>query len=111
MPSSKEYRERDIVPRIMSRIHARKNRDKSFNIAQVRRLIAAFDGKSIVSDRGDEITIIPIDRSQPISMTNAMVVHFTEANKSIPDDAKIKARAIIDDILDDTSQDEGSQGI
>lgn len=95
--SKSAYRQSDIARLIMSRVFTRSKskRSPSFNLAAARTVLDVFGFKSVWSGAGDDLTIVRIDRTRPLSPTNAMVLQVRETNRRVPNDVLESAAAMI----------------
>lgn len=88
----------------MSRLYGRES--NRLTIKDVRFLLKAFGEKSIASpDLGSYVSIVAIDRKRPLTLDNAMVVHFSEVNRKFSEEVKTKARKCVQDALKTQSSD------
>ena len=92
-----DYRRSDTARLIMSRVHARPRAQKCprFNVEAVKTVLDAFGHKSVWSGGGDDLTIVRIDKSRPLSVGNAMVLQVRETNRSVPASVVDKAKEIV----------------
>jgi len=90
------YRQSNAARLIMSRIHTRPRATKSpgFNLLAVQAVLCTFRHRSVWSDSTDDLTITRIDRSKPLSLTNAMVLQVREVNRKAPSAVLAKAEAM-----------------
>ena len=91
-----KYRHSNMARLIMSRVHVRPrtHRCSRFNLAAVQVVLDAFESKSVWSGSDDDLTIVRIDKSKPLSVGNAMVLQVREANKHIPVEVLVSAKQI-----------------
>ena len=97
MTKSTKYRRSDVARLVMSRIRARPRANKraDFSIEKLRHILEAFGQKSVWSGSEDDLTVVRIDRTQPLSADNVMVVQVRETNRKLPADVLAKARRIL----------------
>lgn len=91
------YRRSDIARLVMSRVYTRRKskRSPSFTIAAARAVLKSFGHASVWSGSADDLTIVRIDRTRPLSPTNAMVLQVRETNRTVPGDVLARAAATI----------------
>ena len=82
-----------LAKKIMTRLYVRE-RDRMFTIADARKTLNRFKHRSVWSGHGRYLTIVKINRTRPMSPTNAMVLEIPEAYRAIPKAVLEKAREI-----------------
>ena len=69
---------------------------RSFGLATVRAVLAAFGERSVWSGVDSDLTVVRIDRTQPLSTTNAMVLSVREAVHKVPREVLVRAKECLD---------------
>ena len=80
-------------------INARKRRHRTadvarnagFSLQDARRVLQAFQNRSILSGKSDDVTIVRIDRDKPLTVTNAMVIDVREP-RVVPEEVRERAK-------------------
>ena len=82
----------------MSRIHVRPAamRCPRFGLATVRAVLAAFGERSVWSGVDSDLTVVRIDRTQPLSTTNAMLLSVREAVHKVPREVLVRAKECLE---------------
>lgn len=77
----------------MTRLYSRE-RDRTFTILDARETLDRFDHKSIWGGETQHLTITRIDKTQPMTMDNAMVLTVPEAFRHTPPAALDRAKEV-----------------
>ena len=97
MTTKADYRRSDTARLIMSRVHVRPRTQRCprFNLEAVKVVLEAYGHMSVWSGGCDDLTIVRIYKSKPLSVGNAMVLQVREANRSVPVSVVARAKEIV----------------
>ena len=87
----RKHRAGDVARVIMARLHG--HGSPGFGLAEVRLVLGAFQHRSVISGKSDDITIARIDRGLPLTVDNAMVIDVREP-RDVPSEIRERAKRV-----------------